>query len=91
MGGRERFKAGDTEAHDQYPGRPNRASSGRYFRQHASQMGRAELYGIVSRQRRLAGKGIHRLCTGDARDSFHGETRDLLLEQALTSAGSLFA
>ena len=83
MRGGNRLKAGDTEAHDQNFGRPDRAGGRGDLRQDAGEMGRAELHRVIARQGGLARQRVHRLRPRDARDTLHGEAGDLLVQQAL--------
>ena len=81
--GGNRLEARDAEAHDQNMRGPDRARGRRDFRQHAGQMGRAELHRVISGQSRLTGQRIHRLRPRDARNPVHGEAGDLLVQKML--------
>ena len=80
MRGRDCLESGHAEAHDENLGGTERAPGRGDLRENPVHVRRAELHGIVPRQRRLAGKRVHRLRPSDARYAFHCEARDLALE-----------
>ena len=81
MCGRDRLEPRDAQTHDEHFCRTERPAGGRHLRKHAVHVRRAELNRVVSRERRLARKGVHSLRPRYARDAFHGKARDLAFQQ----------
>ncbi len=73
-GGGDRLQAGDAGAHDEYLGRRHRAGRRHHHRQRPAEFFGGIDHRAIAGQIGLAGEHVHRLCAGDARHQFHGES-----------------